>query len=765
MIQNSKYCRRIINSIYVATVILIGSILILAAVDNAAAGTAPIIYWRFDETSGSTAFDSSGNNNNGTVIGTAWTAGKINNGLNFSGNTNSYIIKNPVSNFPTSEITAEFWMKSSDTSNAGTPFSYATSASDNEFRIVDYTNFEIDRGSSSVVTGISANDGAWHLIAVTWKASDGNLILYKDGINVYTGTLASGEPITSGGSLVLGQDQDIIGGGFELYQAFKGLIDEVKVYNRILSASEILTEYQTVSSDNDLAAYYKLDETNGTYAIDSSGNGNSGALTNFRFDSTDGWTSGRVNNALKLGGLNDYVDAGNNSSVSSITSAITIESWVYLNSTTNLSPKGDIVGKSGMDGADQYQFGILNSRQLNFSSEGGPNINSIGSIKNDMWQHIAVTYNKSKVSFYINGVLDSSFNATGGLSPLGGNDLVLGKSGKDYGNLFNGIIDEVKIYSRTLSAAEILKEYQGVSLGGLPTPTLTPTPTPVPTPGPTQTTIEAGFRSEQQTQYSGYMDANLPSYWACAGQTMASKWNGSQPTGIWIISKASTNSTDRNTYLDFPSQGETWPNIRFYSTDKSEDYLTAFDKAGIKIYLEAESSDANVSTLIKLIMDRYSQHPSVVGFGIDVEWYKYVDNPNGKPVTNAEVESWIDQIRTYNPNYKLFIKHWDATYLPTIHYANVFYINDAMNHECLTGCSDPIMDKYKAFADYFPDAKVGIQIGYSQDRTWWGSYSDPAKSIGDALIANIPNLEGIYWVDSYWWYQNYPDPFASCKSP
>ena len=153
----------------------------------------------------------------------------------------------PFNNFPTSAITVEFWMKSSDSSKNGTSISYATPSNQNEFLIYNYNNFAIYRGDVHVGTEISGNDGAWHHIAVTWKGSDGEVKLYKDGELKFNDVLAPGTEISQRGSLVFGQEQDAIAGGFDVSQAFKGLLDEVVIYKRILTAEEILGHYnQTV---------------------------------------------------------------------------------------------------------------------------------------------------------------------------------------------------------------------------------------------------------------------------------------------------------------------------------------------------------------------------------------------------------------------------------------------------------------------------------------------------------------------------------------
>ena len=86
----------------------------------------------------------------------------------------------------------------------------------------------------------SANDGRWHHICVTWRRSDGRWQFYKDGELQTSNTgLSTGRVIQSGGSLVLGQDQDSVGGGFDPSQSFQGSLTNVNVWSGVLSASEI----------------------------------------------------------------------------------------------------------------------------------------------------------------------------------------------------------------------------------------------------------------------------------------------------------------------------------------------------------------------------------------------------------------------------------------------------------------------------------------------------------------------------------------------
>ena len=63
---------------------------------------------------------------------------------------------------------------------------------------------------------VVTNDGKWHQICASWRNSDGQWKSYKDGAMVETGTgLKTGYTFHAGGSLILGQEQDSVGGRFD----------------------------------------------------------------------------------------------------------------------------------------------------------------------------------------------------------------------------------------------------------------------------------------------------------------------------------------------------------------------------------------------------------------------------------------------------------------------------------------------------------------------------------------------------------------------
>ena len=86
----------------------------------------------------------------------------------------------------------------------------------------------------------SANDGKWHHICMTWQNSDGAWQFYKDGeLQSHNTGLSKGQTIQGGGSLVLGQEQDSVGGSFDSSQSFQGSLTNVNVWSYVLSASAI----------------------------------------------------------------------------------------------------------------------------------------------------------------------------------------------------------------------------------------------------------------------------------------------------------------------------------------------------------------------------------------------------------------------------------------------------------------------------------------------------------------------------------------------
>ena len=121
-------------------------------------------------------------------------------------------------------------------------FSYAVSGSNNQVLLEERSTGEIFFivDGTPIDTGIYIPDENWHHWAVTWRSRDGQVVLYRDGEKVSEKTLKKGYQIQSGGSLILGQEQDSVGGDFDPSQTYKGQIAEVSIWDVALSANQIL---------------------------------------------------------------------------------------------------------------------------------------------------------------------------------------------------------------------------------------------------------------------------------------------------------------------------------------------------------------------------------------------------------------------------------------------------------------------------------------------------------------------------------------------
>lgn len=249
----------------------------------------------------------------------------------------------------------------------------------------------------------------------------------------------------------------------------------------------------------------------------------------------------------------------------------------------------------------------------------------------------------------------------------------------------------------------------------------------------------AGLRSSPY----GISPFPSPQWWVDSTLDMASRFPGSTPAVVWIVGEVLF-PVDCGLSLPNPTPGTTYPNVVFKSSvDENEPYFDAFDQAGIKVWLQVEPGNADVGTLIGLVMQQYAHHPSVVGFGVDVEWYKNKKFRNGRAVTDAEASAWASQVRSFNPAYLLFTKHWLEEKMPPTYRTGMVFVDDSQGFRSL----DAMANEFAAWGQAFAPAPVGFQFGYARDRKWWSKFADPPKTLGDAIRARVPNNSELIWVD------------------
>jgi hypothetical protein len=170
-------------------------------------------------------------------------------------------------------------------------------------------------------------------------------------------------------------------------------------------------------------------------------NGNDGTLVNGAT-----FAAGMVDQGFSLDGVNDRIDVPDSGNLD-VSSQMTIDAWI---NPTVLG--GSIVDKITAGGSDGYLLDVFGGKvRFVFASQ---EVTGGTTLQTNVFTHVAATYDFSTLNVYVNGVLDGTFSAEElALSP-NGLPLIIGAS-QTGANTFSGLIDEVEIFSRALSEAEI----------------------------------------------------------------------------------------------------------------------------------------------------------------------------------------------------------------------------------------------------------------------------------------------------------------------
>jgi hypothetical protein len=244
----------------------------------------------------------------------------------------------------------------------------------------------------------------------------------------------------------------------------KILADEALYILRNTPASE-----NYIPAANACVGRWDFEEGSGNTTNDTSGNDNHGTLYgNASFTSS----SVHGNYAMEFDGEGDYVDCGNDEELN-LTTNFTLAAWINCEDPLlGVSVDNTIVSK-------HYQFclGIfngtgndsewppidcppLNKTTLIWYDDTSGSWHYFGgntSLMNHTWYHLAATYDGTDVKLYVNGELDKTYNAPNE-SPLASDDSVM-IGARDASWNFNGNIDDVYIWNRTLSWEEINTTY------------------------------------------------------------------------------------------------------------------------------------------------------------------------------------------------------------------------------------------------------------------------------------------------------------------
>ena len=207
-------------------------------------------------------------------------------------------------------------------------------------------------------------------------------------------------------------------------------------------------------------AHFNLTGIAGGIAHDTSGNGNDGTIYGAK------WVDGKFGSALSFDGEDDYVNCGSDPSLN-CTDAITIEAWVKGNSFSSINR---IVAKDATDVDSHQAYQLLNvpGGEVYFRIKDNGTWYGGGFdvvLSPGQWYHVVGTYDGEVLKAFVNGVQAPTTYLHTGSIEITADTLKIG--GRDE-YVFNGIIDEVRIYNRALNETEIQNNYNGsVTRNGL----------------------------------------------------------------------------------------------------------------------------------------------------------------------------------------------------------------------------------------------------------------------------------------------------------
>jgi hypothetical protein len=467
-----------------------------------------VAWWTFDgqdttwtSATAGTVTDKSGNGNTGTLSNMSRSSspapGISGQGFRFDG-VDDYVSESAIDLSATNIVTLSFWMKKDFSTPEGVTFELTTNFN------VNTDGFMVDANSASPCagyiqvahrgdTGYSVgcytrpSSNAWHYYTVIFdkSLSTNEVNLYIDG-QLQT---AVSRPYNGNNTNNFGNKPFYIMSRAGSSYFDSGTIDDVRIYNRALSASEIQELYRLGSARlkanapaaapqgiySGLVGYWTFDGQDTTWTsatagttLDKSGNGNTGTLTNMSRSSSP--APGISGQGFRFDGVDDKINAGTNS-VLDLTNDLTVSAWVKFPAGTVGSNNSAIIiarsdGGWPLNTPDRGY--ALHCRIIGgnlwcmYNVSGATNHwyqdYNLGSANRSRWIHLVGTTQGNVHKFYVDGVevLSATINTgdrTTGTSLLMGDDI----NGSDR---MLGTIDDVRIYNRALSASEVQELYR-----------------------------------------------------------------------------------------------------------------------------------------------------------------------------------------------------------------------------------------------------------------------------------------------------------------
>ncbi len=428
-------------------------------------------WWPLEEGYGNSIYDLSTNGNNGVFNAPFWAplAYQTNFAVaDFNGMSST--ISTGTNNFPAGSSPSSFftWVYATATpSQYGALFAYGVPEEDYEMAALALSSTGALIFADSVNTGVTfgampVSLNAWHFVGWTYDGRN-NLTLYVDGAsNSYNmpqqNVVLNSQRIPHMGSFY--------GAGFFL----SGMMSNAQLYNTALTTAQVSHIYAegiagSPIGNSGLAGWWPLAHT----AEDYSGNGNNGTASDVIYSNAAYATSIGAVRSTSFNGSSSYISVPSAGVSFNGQSAISVAAWVDPSTFRSDPDFSTIVAKS-------------NAYYLQLDSEGRPAsfLNGIDSeylhspirIKNNTWSQVALTYNGSAETLYINGKAVNSIAVSGTISDTAGSYLGIGANLNYAGNLylgynrrFDGLISDVQVYHAPLTAQQIQQLYlQGFPL-------------------------------------------------------------------------------------------------------------------------------------------------------------------------------------------------------------------------------------------------------------------------------------------------------------
>lgn len=465
----------------------------VGAYADAVTSDAPSFFWRLGEPAGPVAADSSGGLSAGMYYGNSafGLPGAITDDSDRSIRTDGStgFVASAASQPGPTTYSVEAWINTTTTSGGrivgfgnrqgGYDFGGNPALSSNYDRHVYMTNDgrlvfgTYNGGFHTVTTADSFNDGAWHHIVATQGPS--GMTLYVDGVRRGTDGWASPQPYN--GFWRVGGDNL---GGWPSQPAshfFAGQIDDVSVYPTALSKTQVVAHYVAAGRtpppttrpadaygravyDDEPTTYWRLDETSGTTAADTSDNGATGNYV--------GGVSLGAPQAIEVGtGVTLDGTSGNvvSSSPSGGPSTYSAELWFATSTTRGGKLLGFGNAQTGLSSSYDKQIYMTNAGHLIFGVYNGgfDLVTSPTALNDGQWHHVVATQDATGMRLYIDDQLAGTNGASTNQAYQGywrvGGDSLNWWPDQPTSHYFAGNIDEVAIYGSALSAARVDAHY------------------------------------------------------------------------------------------------------------------------------------------------------------------------------------------------------------------------------------------------------------------------------------------------------------------